>query len=245
MTNVNEILRDHVTLTVDCMDRIYLNGYIPNMQIPGQLVNFLTKHRGNKIPSPVLLGKIGDQFAKAVKYYAQEHGIPIIHFEPGQRKDEIAAIYRQQLTKADGVVFIGIAQEKARSFKARKKDQKGFVGFEWSRQSVRVNHYYFYLRDADFGPGFIKVCSYMPYPIKVYLNGHEWAKQQLRRAGIAFETWDNGFLSCPEPEKLQAICDQLGSEQIRAFFDKWVEQHPMPVTAEDRQAGYAHRLSVW
>ena len=55
MTNVNEILRDHVTLTVDCMDRIYLNGYLPNLQVPGQLVNFLTKHRGNIIPSPILL----------------------------------------------------------------------------------------------------------------------------------------------------------------------------------------------
>lgn len=245
MTNVNEILRDHVTLTVDCMDRIYLNGYIPHLQVPGQLVNFLTKHRGNPIPSPALLGKIGDQFAKGVKDYAQEHGIPTIHFEPGQRKDEVAAAYRQRFTQAEGVVFIGIAQEKAQSFKARKKDQKGFVGFDWSRQSVRVNHYYFYLQDAEFGPAFIKVCSYVPYPIKVYLNGHEWAKQQLRQAGIGFEILDNGFLSCQAPEKLQAICDQLGPPQIQAFFEKWVEQLPMPLTAADRQAGYAHRLSVW
>lgn len=245
MTNVNEILRDHVTLTVDCMDRIYLNGYIPNLQVPGQLVNFLIKHRGNKIPSPALLGKMGDQFAQAVRDYAQENGIPILHFEAGQRKDEVAADYRQKFTKAEGVVFIGIAQEKARSFKARKKDQEGPVGFEWSRQSVWVNHYYFYLQDVDFGPGFIKVCSYVPYPIKVYLNGHEWAKQQLRRAGIGFETLDNGFLSCPEPEKLQTICDQLGPPQIQTFFEKWVERLPMPLTSADRQAGYAHRLSVW
>ncbi len=73
MANVNEILRDHVTLAIDCMDRIYLNGYIPNLQVPGQLVNFLTKHRGNVIPSPVLLGKIGQQFVQAVEEYAQEH----------------------------------------------------------------------------------------------------------------------------------------------------------------------------
>lgn len=244
MTNVNEILRDHVTLTVDSMDRIYLNGYIPNLQVPGQLVNFLTKHRGNPIRSPALLGQIGDQFAKAIQDYAREQGTPILHFEPGQRKDEVAEDYRQRFTKVVGVVFIGISQEKAQSFKARKKDQKGFVGFDWSRQSVRVNHYYFYLQDADFGPAFIKVCSYMPYPIKVYLNGHEWAKQQLHQAGIEFETLDTGFLSCPAPEKLQAICDQLGPEQIQAFFDKWVEQLPMPLNAADRQAGYAHRLSV-
>jgi hypothetical protein len=245
MTNVNEILRDHITLSIDCMDRIYLNGYIPSLQVPGQLVNFLTKHRGHKIPSPALLGQIGDQFTKAVKDYAQENGIPILHFEPGQRKDEVATSYRQKFTQAEGVVFIGVGQEKAKSFKALKKDQQGPVGFEWSRQSVRVNHYYFYLQDANFGPGFIKVCSYMPYPVKVYLNGHEWAKQQLSQAGIGFEILDNGFQSCQEPEKLQAVCDQLGPEQIQAFFDKWVARLPMPLTAQDRQAGYGYRLSVW
>jgi hypothetical protein len=245
MTNVNDILRDHITLSVDCLDRMYLNGYIPTLQVPGQLVNFLTKHRGNKIPSPALLGRIGEQFVQAVKQFAQDQHVPLIHFEPGQRKDDIAADYRQKFTQSEGVVFIGVAQEKAQSFKARKKEQSGPVGFEWSRQSVWVNHYYFYLQDADFGPAFIKVCSYVPYAIKVYLNGHEWAKQQLRKAGITFETLDNGFLSCSAPEKLQAVCDQLGTEQIQAFFDKWVENLPMPLNAADRQAGYRHRLSIW
>jgi hypothetical protein len=245
MTNVNEILREHVTLTVDCVDRLYLNGYIPNLQVPGQLVNFLTKHRGNVIPSPILLGKIGQQFQQAVQEYAQAHEIPLVHFEGRERKDDLAQEYRSKFSQAEGVVFIGVAQERARSFKSTK-DQKGpAVRFEWSQQWVRVNHYYFYLQDADFGPAFIKVCSYVPYAVKIYLNGHEWVKQQLRKAGIAFEPLDNGFLSCQEPDKLQAVCDELGPEQIQAFFDKWVERLPMPLTAADRQAGYCHRLSVW
>ena len=67
MTNVNELLCEHVTLDIECMDRIYLNGYIPNLQVPGQLVNFLTKHRGHTIPSPALLGRIGERFVQAVK----------------------------------------------------------------------------------------------------------------------------------------------------------------------------------
>ena len=46
MTNVNDLLRDHVTLTLECLDRIYLNGYIPTLQVPGQLVLFLIGHRG-------------------------------------------------------------------------------------------------------------------------------------------------------------------------------------------------------
>jgi hypothetical protein len=143
------------------------------MQIPGQLVSFLVHHRGNKIPSPSLLGRMTDDFTTRIKSFAEQGGIPIVHFEPGQRKDDLAAEYRQQFAQPEGVVFIGVAQEKAQAFKARKKDQQGYVGFEYSRAAVRVNHYYFYIQDADFGPLFIKVCSYAPYPMKVCLNGHE------------------------------------------------------------------------
>jgi hypothetical protein len=245
MTNVNELLCEHVTLEVECLDRIYLNGYVSILQTGGQQVTFLSKHLGNKIPSPALLGKRGTAYRQAVKDFAQENGIPMIKFDPGQRKDEVAAAYREEFSEAEGGVFIGVAQERSKSFKAQKKLKGQYVVFEWSRQSVSVNHYYFYLQDANFGPAFIKVCSYVPYAIKVCLNGHEWAKQQLHQAGIGFETLDNGFLSCADPERLQAICDQLGPEQIQAFFDKWLEQLPMPLDAKDRAAGYRHQLTVW
>lgn len=105
--------------------------------------------------------------------------------------------------------------------------------------------YYFYVQDADFGPAFIKVATYMPYPVKVCLNGHEWAKQQLRQAGVAFEALDNGFRSCADPAHLQTLCAQLGPDQVQAFFEKWVARLPWPLTAADRPAGYHHRLSIW
>ena len=52
---------------------------------------------------------------------------------------------------------------------------------------------------TDFGPAFIKVCAYFPYPVKVWLNGHEWAKQQATQAGIGFTELSNGFATCDDP----------------------------------------------
>jgi len=72
MTNINDLLREHVTLTVECLDRIYLNGYIPTLQTSGQLVHLLIGHRGQKIPSPVLLGRITPAFVGAVRSFAQK-----------------------------------------------------------------------------------------------------------------------------------------------------------------------------
>jgi hypothetical protein len=58
-----------------------------------------------------------------------------------------------------------------------------------------VNHYYIYAVDRDFGPFFLKFCTYFPFNAKLCLNGHEYAKRQLARRGIAFEALDNGILS--------------------------------------------------
>ena len=107
-----------------------------------------------------------------------------------------------------------------------------------------VNHYYFYILDRDFGPLFIKFCSYFPYNAKVCLNGHEWLKQQLKARGIEFESLDNGILSCEAPEKAQRLCNQFGAAKIEAVFRKWLGRLPHPFTAADRKAGYCYDLSI-
>lgn len=107
--------------------------------------------------------------------------------------------------------------------------------------------FYFYLWDADFGPAFIKVCSYFPYPIKVWLNGHHWAQQQAARAGLAFTTLSagsNSFASCPDPAALQAICDRLGPATIGVFFERWMSRLPLPLTPTDRANRYWWELSM-
>ena len=104
--------------------------------------------------------------------------------------------------------------------------------------------FYFYVWDVDFGPAFIKICAYFPYPIKVSLNGHEWAKRQAAQAGIEFSELSNGFASCTDPAALQAICDRLGPGAITVFFERWMSRLPLPLTDADRAAGYWWELSM-
>jgi hypothetical protein len=80
--------------------------------------------------------------------------------------------------------------------------------------------------------------------VKICLNGHEWVKQQLRHRRIQFESLDNGFLTCPDPAALQAICDALAPSDVQRFFDRWSHRLPWPLTAADRAAGYTHRLAI-
>jgi hypothetical protein len=107
-----------------------------------------------------------------------------------------------------------------------------------------VSVYYFYVLDRDFGPGFIKLCSYFPYPAKVWVNGHQWAKRQATREGLAFTELANGFASCDDPAALQAICDRLGPADIQRFFDRWLARIPTPLGLADQAAGYWWELSM-
>ena len=127
---------------------------------------------------------------------------------------------------------------------AKRDTASGAPFFSFFKADRRVTCYYFYLWDDEFGPGFIKVCAYFPYPVKVWVNGHEWAKRQAVHAGIGFTQLSNGFASCEDPGGLQNICDRLGPEQIQAFFDFWMSHLPLPLDDHDRAGGYWWELSM-
>ena len=84
-TNINDVLDGHVTLEVECVDRMLLNAYVPGLQVGGQVVMFLTRHLGNPVPSPALFAQIGNRFVRDVKAFAADNGIPILRLTKPDR----------------------------------------------------------------------------------------------------------------------------------------------------------------
>jgi hypothetical protein len=244
---VNEVLDGHVSLDLECLDRIYLNGYLAQLQVGGQVVQFL-RHRGFPVPSPACLQQIGDAFRRSVASYADANHIPVVRLKSTDRNINVMRRYLDSAARQgrSQVAAIGVAQEPQRVFIARQRDTDPSKPpqFSFDKKDRRVTVYYFYLWDADFGPAFIKVCTYCPWPIKVWLNGHEWAKRQATQADLQFTELSNGFAACVDPAALQAICDRLGPGAINVFFQRWLARLPVPLTPADRHAGYWWELSM-
>jgi hypothetical protein len=118
------------------------------------------------------------------------------------------------------------------------------VDFSFQRVSAFVNQYYLYVWDADWGPGFLKFSGYAPWPARVWLNGHEWAKRQLTRRAVGYGSLDNGFRWVDDPAVLDAVTASLGASQVRAWFARWSRELPCPLTPEDQAAGYRYTLSM-
>lgn len=254
VTNINEVLDGHVGLEVECVDRMLLNAYVPNLQVAGQVVMFLCRHLGFEVPSPALFQRIGNRFRREVKAFAEAGHIPILTLKKGPDRtrwdDRKIDHVRPYVEAAEaegrfGVVAIVSGQEYQWVFGGRDRSKSPKAcSWDFTKESRRVGVYYFYVLDPDFGVGFIKICTYFPYPAKVWLNGHEWAKRQATQAGIGWTPLANGFATCDNPQGLQAICDGFGPADVQGFFDRWIGVIPTPFTTKDREAGYWWELSM-
>jgi len=244
--NVAEVLDGHVTLEVEGIDRMYLNVYVPQLQCEHEVVQFFREHRKQAWASSALMNPISRRFVAALEAYVKENGIEVVQFRRGQRKDDVMAEKLKKFTAEEGVVFVGKAQEKAPVFRTEKRrNPRTGQSYPWIvKSSAMVNQYYIYAVDRDFGPFFLKFCSYFPYNAKLCLNGHEYAKRQLRRKGIEFQALDNGVLSCADPKRLQTICEELSAEKIDGLLRKWLRRLPHPFTVADRKAGYRYAISI-
>src|SRR2546430_11299582 len=93
IVTVNDVLGGHVVLDIECLDRVYLNAYVPILQSSGQVVAFMTQYLGISIPSPALSGKIGQRFRRAVASFAGGNDIPWVRFSKGDRKADVMRPY--------------------------------------------------------------------------------------------------------------------------------------------------------
>src|SRR5262249_24173426 len=207
---------------------------------------YLHVQHGQRFASTAAVAPMTDAFVGNIEQFVAAEDLDLIVFQKNQRKDEVTQKRIRKFKKNEGVLYVGKAQEKARVMRAeRRHSSRTGATYPWIVQSTgMVNHYYFYGVDEDFGPFFLKFCSYFPDNAKLCINGHEYLKRQLAKWGIAFEALDNGIKSCADPALLQRLADGLTAEKIERLLRKWLRRLPHPFPARDRAAGYRYQLSI-
>ena len=186
-TSVADVIQRHVTLTVECLDRLYLNVIQPRLQVECGIAYFFRQHRGERFATAKTMAQVTRPFVAAIEQFAQTEGLDLVTFGRRQRKDEVAREYLTKFNAREGILFVGKAQERAAVVRTiSQKNPRTGRSYPWLQKSTAmVNHYYFYCVDEDFGPFSIKFCSYFPCNAKLCLNGHEYVKRQLAKEGIS------------------------------------------------------------
>ena len=133
---VDDVLKSHVTLEVESIDRMYLNMFVPQLQIVGNAVNFFRKHRGQTMVTMKMMSSMTVAYREAVDQYVLRHDIPVIHFEKDQRKDDVMKAELQKFCGKEGVVFVGVAQAVQQEVAGLLQGALGFV--EEAEQDVEA-----------------------------------------------------------------------------------------------------------
>ena len=225
--SVAKLQKEHVLIELECIDRMYLNAYVPKLTSEAGVAGFVRGYLGHRFASTKAVAQMTERFVESIMEFALDQQIDLVRFQKGQRKDHVM-------------------QRRLRAFKKEHQEGVVFIGsIPWiNYSSAQANFYYFYCLDQEFGPFFIKFCSYFPYPAKLCINGHEYLKCQLQRRGIQYEALDNGISWCADVGTAQRICDRFDAHKIETFFRKWLRRLPHPFSGKDRQAGYRYDLSI-
>ena len=248
MTDYGTLLRDHVTLRCRSIDRIFLQAYVPRLQTVGEVCTFLRWQRKFRFLLRLRLAKSAMQYVKAVYRFAEAHAYSrrALQERPKQRgnssplsgsgregRQGSGRDDRDSTRESLGLEIM--AEERAGE---GPPSPYGLGPGDGLYQSLL-----FLSLGCGVGRGVLEDQSYAPYPIWLWLNGHEWAKRQLEKAGIGYEALDNGFRSCEDAAALQKICDRLGPAAVQSFFARWLRRLPSAFTEADRRAGYGYQMA--
>ena len=217
---VAEVLSEHVVFEVECIDRMYLNVYVPAVAArwrPGEL-------RAPPARPPGRLHRPACEDYRPVRC-RRCAASPTVSASRGwtsprgsARTTSCMSTWPRSRPRARPRACCSSAGRRRRPRCSGRKSAANGDGrsYPWIVKTTGlVNHFYVYCVDADFGPFFIKFCSYFPCNAKLCINGNHWAQRQAARAGIGFEALDNGFAAVSDPAALQADLRSAGTRADR------------------------------
>jgi hypothetical protein len=159
-----ELQQEHVALELECIDRMYLNAYVPQLTTAGGIAAFCRGYFGHRFASTKQAIARTEAFVKSIHAFIQQEGLELVHFQKGQRKDDVFQQKLRHFKKPEGVVFVGVAQEKNHLPRTTRMATPNGGTIPWIIYStIMVNVYYFYCLDRDFGPFFLKFCSFFRF----------------------------------------------------------------------------------
>lgn len=239
MNTFYEHHKDNIKFRYGCFDRILLNACIQSFLDGARAQGYFWVYRKIYPVSRKVLRDVANDYHNWVAGSAQKWGVEIVDPPDGRRDDFVEPYF--QRAKPDQVVVIIKAREPAGIMTATGAGQKWHleIKYRW------VNQYNFYLRDAAWGPMFVRVCPYFPFSTRICLNQHHWLAHQMKQAGIRFQQSGNAFRRCSDPEALQKIADSLTSDDLIRCGHKWLKRLiPFFPAKERREAGCWHQLFV-
>lgn len=208
---------------LSCYDRLILSGTMPEISYSQGMTSYMYE-KGIKIFD---YPKFAEPYKEAIRANAEriakEQGVEIEFIrKTGVRKESIISDKIKKRGDHPGLVHVLSVMETCNTYKPwhDKTTGKTFLKPDTSK----CLHYYFYFIDQQVGLGYVRVPTWCPFRLQVYINGHNLLASELKQAGIKYTMIDNAFDSMEDAVKAQELSDKICIEKLHRKLDEFAWQ---------------------
>jgi hypothetical protein len=232
----------------DCIDRIVLNAYYPKLLNGGGVRDWWRLLYGNDsgLNTTALMNMAG-VMSKRVQAYCKKNNIPFVHYQTGERKHEDAEKLFPSDKDFEGIFAIFCSRAPSLLWEVREFGE-GKIDIRRKKKPSLVNHYFFHIRDKQWGHVCIRMCAHPPFSCNIILNGHEWVENHKQTQQLNIIKESNCFTSYNNGEKLSRIADTLKHQgQLEKVCQRWINSCLWFALDYDAQkkTGFSYRYSVY
>ena len=191
---------------LSCFDRVLFRGYVPLMS-GYAMAEFLRLKQVHRRTLKAFLLTQAERIKRHALTLAAELHRPHQYLSTPTRKEDLARQIAERDGITEGLVCVFSVLEPCRTFSLVWKDTHAFVQPAWRK----CLHVYFYFVDRQLGLIHVKVQTWFPFPIQVYVNGHEWLARRLDHHGVRYHKRDNAFLHVSDLPRAQKLADGFAS----------------------------------
>lgn len=221
--NILEQNKEKINGILETFDRMIINGYLLNLCNYRQFLFYL-------IQNDIKL-KDFDKFAleqtsllcNHIDSYIKENNIETIYLNSGKiDKNEIVMKELEKYPNKEGLIVSLSAVEicNTMTVKPNHETQK----LEVTSKPTKCKHYYFYYNDSEFGLMYLKIQTWFPYNVQIYINGREYLSKIFDKNNIKYEMYNNSFSYIDNFEKAQELADNILNQKISDSFDGLIEK---------------------
>ena len=212
---------DKIKGSFSFFDRIIINGYIRPFYFEYER-HFALSTLGvlYKDFKPYVMN-ITESIKSQIEDGAAELGRPVQYLGSAKtNKENIARSILEKDKIEEGLICVLKTQECCQTAKVFGSDEGKLV---FKSVSTKCLHYYLYFLDREFGFMFVKIQTWFPFGIQVYINGREFMKSVFNKNNISFQCYDNSFTDISDLAKAQDLADNFDSAKFCRRLDHFAK----------------------
>lgn len=227
MKLLTESHKNKISGVLHCFDRLIFTGTIPQICYPQGMTSYLYANNIRIFDYPKFAEPFKNKLRENAEKLACENGIKIEFVAKTHiRKEDLVKKVLEKRGFHPGLVHIISAMEACGSYRPWHDKQSGKTFLKGTQG--KCLHYYFYFIDPYLGYGYIRVPTWCPFKLQIYVNGHEILAGQLDKQGITYSMIDNAFDYIEDFAKAQEMCEGFDVKHLHKRLD-WLAKQYCPV----------------